>query len=128
MSVGASFVYLLCVCGVFVRSFVGLACWLIFLLFARLRPWFGGFVVVLLFALVVVYMCGRLAVWWLVLLVSKWVCVLASLFVEWCVCAGLVSLCSTSPPAETRLTVYRRLSVKTTDMSQTSFFQIESRR
>ena len=57
MFVGASFVYLLCVCGVFVRSFVGLACWLIFLLFARLRPWFGGFVVVLLFAPVVVYMC-----------------------------------------------------------------------
>ena len=28
-----------------------------------------------------------------------------------CVCAGLVSLCSTSPPAETRLTVYRRLSI-----------------
>ena len=97
MSVGASFVYLLCVCGVFVRSFVGLACWLIFLLFARLRPWFGGFVVVLLFALVVVYMCSRLAVWWLVLLVSKWVCVLASLFVEWCVCADLVALLYESP-------------------------------
>ena len=74
MSMGASFVYLLCVCDVFVRSFVGLACWLIFLLFARLRPWFGGFVVVLLFALVVVYMRGRSAVWWLVLLVSMGLC------------------------------------------------------
>ena len=112
MSVGASFVYLLCVCDVFVRSFVGMACWLIFLLFACLRLWFAGFVVVvLLFALVVVYMRGRSAVWWLVLLVSDWVCVLAFLFAEWCVCAGLVSPCSTSPPAETRLTVYRRLSI-----------------
>ena len=74
MFVGASFVYLLCVCGVFVHSFVRLACWLIFLLFARLRRWFGVFVVVLLFALVVVYMCGRSAVWWLVLLVSMGLC------------------------------------------------------
>ena len=40
MFVGASFVYLLCVCGVFVHSFVRLACWLIFLLFARLRRCF----------------------------------------------------------------------------------------
>ena len=37
--------------------------------------------------------------------------VFAALFVTVCAPAGLVSLCSTSPPAETRLTVYRRFSI-----------------